>query len=132
MWATFWCRRWGRGFPAETLVTLPLRGLAVSKHATFAEQAGIHGVRLLFPAGTRELTILACWMSRHVSNRLFWVYFCYTLSIIFATVLSSIPLYVDLLAGAALAVTLILASTIFVTAFCAGKGVNVWEESRSR
>jgi len=41
---------------------------------------------------------------------LFWVYFCYTLSIIFATVYLRYHYTVDLLAGAALAVTLILAS----------------------
>ena len=63
-----------------------------------------------FPSGHTELTVLACWSSRLVSNRLFGAYFCYTLSIIFATVYLRYHYTVDLLAGAALALTLILVS----------------------
>jgi membrane-associated phospholipid phosphatase len=45
-----------------------------------------------------------------VSNRLFQVYFAYTLSIIFATVYLRYHYTVDLLAGAIVALFLILAS----------------------
>ena len=60
-----------------------------------------------FPSGHTELTILAWWSSRIVSNRLFWAYFAYTLSIIFATVYLRYHYTVDLLAGAVLAFLLI-------------------------
>jgi membrane-associated phospholipid phosphatase len=60
-----------------------------------------------FPSGHTELTILACWGSRMVSNRLFRAYFAYTLSIIFATVYLRYHYTVDLLAGAVLAFLLI-------------------------
>jgi membrane-associated phospholipid phosphatase len=60
-----------------------------------------------FPSGHTELTILACWGSRMVSNRLFRAYFAYTLSIIFATVYLRYHYTVDLLAGAVLAFVLI-------------------------
>ena len=63
-----------------------------------------------FPSGHTELTILAWWGSRIVSNRLSQVYFAYTLSIIFATVYLRYHYTVDLLAGAIFALTLILAS----------------------
>ena len=60
-----------------------------------------------FPSGHTELTILAWWASRMVSNRLFQVYFAYTLCIIFATVYLRYHYTVDLLAGAVLAFLLI-------------------------
>jgi membrane-associated phospholipid phosphatase len=60
-----------------------------------------------FPSGHTELTILACWSSRLISNRLFQVYFAYTLCIIFATVYLRYHYTVDLLAGAVLAFLLI-------------------------
>ena len=60
-----------------------------------------------FPSGHTELTILACWGSRMVSKRLFWVYFAYTLCIIFATVYLRYHYTVDLLAGVVLAFLLI-------------------------
>jgi membrane-associated phospholipid phosphatase len=63
-----------------------------------------------FPSGHTELTILACWGSRLIGNRLFQVYFAYTLSIIFATVYLRYHYTVDLLAGAILALILIVAS----------------------
>lgn len=63
-----------------------------------------------FPSGHTELTILACWGSRMIGNRLFLVYFAYTLSIIFATVYLRYHYTVDLLAGAILALILIMAS----------------------
>ena len=63
-----------------------------------------------FPSGHTEITILAWWSSRMIGNRLFWVYFAYTLSIIFATVYLRYHYTVDLLAGAIVALILILAS----------------------
>jgi len=63
-----------------------------------------------FPSGHTELTILAWWSSRMAGNRLFWVYFAYTPSIIFATVYLRYHYSVDVLAGAMVATALILAT----------------------
>jgi membrane-associated phospholipid phosphatase len=63
-----------------------------------------------FPSGHTELTVLAWWGSRMVSKRLFQVYFAYTPSIIFATVYLRYHYTVDVMAGAILAVILIVAS----------------------
>ena len=63
-----------------------------------------------FPSGHTELTILAWWSSQMIGNRLFWVYFCYTLSIIFATVYLRYHYSVDVLAGAVVATALISAT----------------------
>ena len=103
----------GPRFLLKPLEHLPLRGLWLftNMQHTLDKLESAHYD--CFPSGHTELTILACWMSRLVSNRLFWVYFCYTLSIIFATVYLRYHYTVDLLAGAALAVTLILASPFF-------------------
>ena len=60
-----------------------------------------------FPSGHTELTILAWWSSRRIGNRLFWVYFAYTLSIIFATVYLRYHYTVDVLAGAIVAAAVI-------------------------
>lgn len=62
-----------------------------------------------FPSGHTELTILACWLSRSISNKLFWVYFLYTFGIVFATVYLRYHYTVDLLAGVVVALVLILA-----------------------
>jgi len=66
-----------------------------------------------FPSGHTELTILAWWGSRMISKRLFRVYFAYTPCIIFATVYLRYHYTVDLLAGAATAMFLILAAPVF-------------------
>jgi membrane-associated phospholipid phosphatase len=63
-----------------------------------------------FPSGHTELTVLAWWGSRLVSNRLFRVYFAYTPSIIFATVYLRYHYTVDVMAGIATAVCLICVS----------------------
>jgi membrane-associated phospholipid phosphatase len=63
-----------------------------------------------FPSGHTELTILAWWSSRMVGNRLFWIYFAYTPSIIFATVYLRYHYSVDVLAGAIVAAALIVAT----------------------
>ncbi|HTM50768.1 MAG TPA: phosphatase PAP2 family protein [Bryobacteraceae bacterium] len=61
-----------------------------------------------FPSGHTEMTILACWGCRMISPKLFRVMFVYTLSIIFATVYLRYHYTVDVLAGIAVAVVLIL------------------------
>jgi membrane-associated phospholipid phosphatase len=61
-----------------------------------------------FPSGHTELTILAWWGSRGVSNRLFKVYFAYTPPLIFATVYLRYHYSVDVLAGAVVAAGLIV------------------------
>jgi membrane-associated phospholipid phosphatase len=63
-----------------------------------------------FPSGHTEMTILAWWLSRTISRRLFWVYFLYTLCIVFATVYLRYHYTVDLLAGVVVAAVLILAA----------------------
>lgn len=65
-----------------------------------------------FPSGHTEMTLLACWLSRLVSRRLFRLYCCYTPFLIFATVYLRYHYSVDLLAGGLLAAVLILASPI--------------------
>jgi membrane-associated phospholipid phosphatase len=53
-----------------------------------------------FPSGHTELTLLALWGSRMVSNRWFKIYFAYTPFLIFATVYLRYHYTVDLAAGA--------------------------------
>jgi membrane-associated phospholipid phosphatase len=65
-----------------------------------------------FPSGHTELTILAWWGSRLLSNRWFGVYFAYTPCIIFATVYLRYHYTVDLLAGVLTAVFLILTAPV--------------------
>ena len=62
-----------------------------------------------FPSGHVELTMIAAWLSRLWSRRLFGVYAAYTLSIIFATVYLRYHYSVDVLAGALVAGALIAA-----------------------
>jgi membrane-associated phospholipid phosphatase len=100
----------GPRFLLKPLEHLPLQGLWLFGNMQHTLDKLESTAYDCFPSGHTELTILACWMSRVVSNRWFWVYFCYTLSIIFATVYLRYHYTVDLLAGAALAVTLILVS----------------------
>jgi len=61
-----------------------------------------------FPSGHTELTILAWWGSRMVSNRWFKIYLAYTPCIIFATVYLRYHYTVDLAAGVVTAAVLIL------------------------
>lgn len=65
-----------------------------------------------FPSGHVELTIIAWWSSRQISKRLSRVYLSYTLCIIFATVYLRYHYTVDLVAGALLAATLIVAGPL--------------------
>jgi membrane-associated phospholipid phosphatase len=66
-----------------------------------------------FPSGHTELTILAWWGSRMVSNRWFKIYLAYTPFLIFATVYLRYHYTVDLLAGALAACALIVAAPVF-------------------
>jgi membrane-associated phospholipid phosphatase len=66
-----------------------------------------------FPSGHTELTILAWWGSRLISRRLFWLYFAYTICIIFATVYLRYHYTVDVMAGAGVAAFLILTAPMF-------------------
>jgi membrane-associated phospholipid phosphatase len=61
-----------------------------------------------FPSGHTELTMLACWGSRMVSRKLFFLFLGYTPCIIFATVYLRYHYTIDLLAGAVLALVLIV------------------------
>ncbi len=100
----------GPRFLLKHLEQIPLRGLWLF-HAMQGTLDRLESAHYdCFPSGHTELTILACWGSRMVSNRLFQVYFAYTLSIIFATVYLRYHYTVDLLAGAIVALFLILAS----------------------
>jgi membrane-associated phospholipid phosphatase len=103
----------GPRFLLKPLEHLPLQGLWLFQNMQHTLDKLESAHYDCFPSGHTELSILACWMSRLVSKRLFWIYFCYTLSIIFATVYLRYHYTVDLLAGAALAVTLILVSPVF-------------------
>jgi membrane-associated phospholipid phosphatase len=89
---------------------VPLRGLWLfnSMQATLNRLEQDHYD--CFPSGHTELTILACWLSRSISKRLFWVYFLYTFCIVFATVYLRYHFTADLLAGAVVALVLILAA----------------------
>jgi membrane-associated phospholipid phosphatase len=62
-----------------------------------------------FPSGHTELTLLAWWSSRKLLAPLFWPYFAYTSSIIFATVYLRYHYTIDVFAGAAVAAILLLA-----------------------
>ncbi|HXE64895.1 MAG TPA: phosphatase PAP2 family protein [Bryobacteraceae bacterium] len=63
-----------------------------------------------FPSGHTEITVLAFWLSRAISPKVFGVYFLYTLCIVFATVYLRYHYTADLLAGVLVAVALILAA----------------------
>jgi len=70
-----------------------------------------------FPSGHTELTILACWGSRMVSRRLFYLFLGYTPCIIFATVYLRYHYTIDVLAGAVLAFVLIWTAPRVYAAF---------------
>jgi membrane-associated phospholipid phosphatase len=97
----------------KELEGLPLHGMwlfhgmqtTLDKLESFAYDA--------FPSGHTELTILAAWYSRKLSNVWFGAYFAYTSAIIFATVYLRYHYTVDVFAGAILAV-LLIAATPFI------------------
>jgi membrane-associated phospholipid phosphatase len=97
----------GPRFLLRDLQHAPLQGLWLF-HAMQATLDRLESAHYdCFPSGHTELTILAWWGSRMVSNRLFRAYFAYTLCIIFATVYLRYHYTVDLLAGAVFAFLLI-------------------------
>ena len=78
-----------------------------------------------FPSGHVELTVLACWLSRSISRRLFLGYLAYTLSIIFATVYLRYHYTVDLLAGVVAAAGLILMAPFLYRKLTSREGANI-------
>lgn len=100
----------GPRFLLAHLQHMPLQGLWLFQ----GMQAGLDRLESAhydcFPSGHTELTILALWGSRLVSKRVFRVYFAYTPCLIFATVYLRYHYSVDVLAGAVLALILILAT----------------------
>ena len=65
-----------------------------------------------FPSGHTEITILAWWSTRRLLPPLFWPYFAYTLSIIFATVYLRYHYTIDVLAGALTAAVLLAVAPV--------------------
>lgn len=98
----------GPRYLLEHLQHVPLRGLWLFNSMQTALNRLESDHYDCFPSGHTELTILACWLSRSVSSRLFRVYFLYTLCIVFATVYLRYHYTVDLLAGVLVALILIL------------------------
>jgi membrane-associated phospholipid phosphatase len=100
----------GPRFLLEHLQHVPLRGLWFFDWM----QGGLDQLESIaydcFPSGHTELAILAWWTSRRLRNSLFWPYFAYTSSIIFATVYLRYHYTIDLLAGAAVAAILLVAT----------------------
>ena len=101
----------GPRFLLAPLQHVPLRGLwlfqAMQTTLDRLESANYD----CFPSGHTALTILAWWSTRQFGKpALFWLYFTYTLSIIFATVYLRYHYSVDVLAGILLALILIWAA----------------------
>lgn len=102
----------GPRFLLKHLQHMPLQGLWLFH----AMQSGLDRLESAhydcFPSGHTELTILAWWGSRMLSNRAFKAYFAYTPPLIFATVYLRYHYSVDVLAGAVLAAGLILSAPV--------------------
>lgn len=98
----------GPRFLLAPLQHLPLRGLWLFQQmqGTLDRLESAHYD--CFPSGHTELTILAWWSTRQFGrNWLFWLYFAYTLSIIFATVYLRYHYSVDVFAGILVAIILL-------------------------
>jgi membrane-associated phospholipid phosphatase len=99
----------GPRFLLRHLQHVPLRGLWFFH----AMQGGLDRLESIaydcFPSGHTELTLLAWWTSRKLGPFLFWPYFAYTSSIIFATVYLRYHYTIDILAGVVVAAFLFLA-----------------------
>jgi membrane-associated phospholipid phosphatase len=102
----------GPRFLLKHLQNIPLHGLWLFEgmQSTLDRLESAHYD--CFPSGHTELTILAWWGSRMVSNPVFKVYFAYTLPLIFATVYLRYHYTVDVLAGAVVATGLIVCAPI--------------------
>ena len=100
----------GPRFLMNTLQHVPLEGLWFF-HAMQGSLDQLESVAYdCFPSGHTELTILAWWSTRGSLKPLFWPYFAYTSSIIFATVYLRYHYTIDVLAGAAVAAILLWAT----------------------
>jgi membrane-associated phospholipid phosphatase len=99
----------GPRFLLRDLHSAPLAGLWLfdAMQATLDRLESAHWD--CFPSGHTELTMIACWCSRMVSNRLFLAYVFYTLCIVFATVYLRYHYTVDVAAGGLTAIALIAA-----------------------
>lgn len=100
----------GPRFLLERLQHVPLQGMWLFNSMQAMLNRLEHEHYDCFPSGHTELTVLACWLSRSISHRLFRAYFLYTLCIVFATVYLRYHYTGDLLAGVAVALVLILAA----------------------
>jgi membrane-associated phospholipid phosphatase len=114
----------GPRFLLKHLERLPLQGMWLfqTMQATLDRLESAHYD--CFPSGHTELTIIACWASRLVSAKLFWLYFAYTISIIFATVYLRYHYTVDVLAGTLTALSLIAVSPVLYRKF-SPRGSNI-------
>jgi len=110
----------GPRFLLRDLQHVPLQGLWFFRYM----QSGLDTLESYaydcFPSGHTELTILAWWGSRLVSNRLFRIYFAYTPFLIFATVYLRYHYTVDVIAGAVLAAVLIRLAPVLYTTLSKG------------
>jgi len=88
--------------------TFPLQGLWFFEYMQRALDTLESAHYDCFPSGHTELTILALWGSRMVSETLFKLYWFYTPFLIFATVYLRYHYSVDVLAGIAVAAAIIL------------------------
>jgi membrane-associated phospholipid phosphatase len=103
----------GPRFLLKHLQHIPLQGLWLFQAMQSALDKLESAHYDCFPSGHTELTILAWWGSRMVSQRLFRIYLAYTPCIIFATVYLRYHYTVDVMAGALLAIALILLTPVF-------------------
>lgn len=102
----------GPRFLLKNLQHIPLQGLWLFQGMQGALDRLESAHYDCFPSGHTELTILAWWGSRLVSNGLFRIYLAYTPLIIFATVYLRYHYTVDVLAGIVLAAVLIFAAPV--------------------
>jgi membrane-associated phospholipid phosphatase len=100
----------GPRFLLDHLQHTPLKGLWLFNSMQAVLNELEHAHYDCFPSGHTELTVLACWLSRSISTKLFRGYFLYTLCIIFATVYLRYHYTADLLAGVLVALALIVAA----------------------
>jgi len=98
----------GPRFLLAHLQHVPLRGLWLFQGMQAALDRLESAHYDCFPSGHTELTMLAWWSTRRFGKpTVFWLYFTYTLCIIFATVYLRYHYSVDVLAGVLVAVILI-------------------------
>jgi membrane-associated phospholipid phosphatase len=101
----------GPRFLLAHLQHVPLRGLWLFQGMQSALDRLESAHYDCFPSGHTELTMLAWWSTRQFGKPLlFWLYFAYTLCIIFATVYLRYHYTVDVLAGVLVAIILIVAA----------------------